>query len=76
MVQMCIRDRFNKEEINKIEDCYTKGREKVSDKLPEKAQKYKDYIFLLPDIAALIYRLLKDKRVSVKTKLVISAAVA
>ena len=67
---------FNKEEINKIEDCYTKGREKVSDKLPEKAQKYKDYIFLLPDIAALIYRLLKDKRVSVKTKLVISAAVA
>lgn len=67
---------FNKEEINKTEDCYTKGREKVSDRLPEKAKKYKDYIFLLPDIAALIYRLLKDKRVSMKTKLVISAAVA
>lgn len=67
---------FDKEEINKTEDYYAKGREKVSDKLPQKAKKYKDYIFLLPDIAALIYRLLKDKRVGIKTKLVISAAVA
>lgn len=67
---------FNEEEIKKTEDCYTKGREKVSRKLPEKAKKYKDYIFVLPDIAALIYRLLKDKRVSMKTKLVISGAVA
>ena len=64
------------DEIKKTEDCYTKGREKVSRKLPEKAKKYKDYIFVLPDIAALIYRLLKDKRVSMKTKLVISGAVA
>lgn len=67
---------FNEEEIKKTEDCYTKGREKVSRKLPEKAKKYKDYIFVLPDIAALIYRLLKDKRVRMKTKLVISGAVA
>ena len=67
---------FNEEEIKKREDCYTKGREKVSKKLPEKAKKYRDYIFVLPDIAALIYRLLKDKRVSMKTKLVISGAVA
>lgn len=67
---------FDEDEINKIEDCYTKGREKLSYKLSEKAQIYKDYIFLLPDIAALIYRLIKDKRVSIKTKLVISAAIA
>lgn len=67
---------FDEDEINKIEDCYTKGREKLSYKLPEKTRKYKDYIFLLPDIAALIYRLLKDKRVSIKTKLIISAAIA
>ena len=44
--------------------------------MPDKAKKYKDYIFVLPDIAALIYRLLRDKRVSVKTKVIISAAVA
>ncbi|WP_196048780.1 YkvA family protein [Clostridium saudiense] len=67
---------FNEEDISKIEDSYTKGREKIKDKLPNNAKKYSDYIFVLPDIAALIYRLLKDKRVSMKTKLVISAAVA
>lgn len=67
---------FKEDEINKTEDCYTKGREKVSNKLPEKVEKYRDYIFILPDVAALIYRLLKDNRVSLKTKLIISAAVA
>ena len=67
---------FKEEEIKKTEDCYTKGREKISNKLPDKVKKYKDYIFILPDVAALIYRLLKDKRVSIKTKLIISAAVA
>lgn len=67
---------FSEEEIEKKEDYYTKGRENLSDKLPNKAKKYGDYIFVLPDIAALIYRLLKDKRVSMKTKMIISAAVA
>lgn len=67
---------FNEEDISKTEDSYTKGREKIKDKLPNNAKKYSDYIFVLPDIAALIYRLLKDKRVRMKTKLVISAAVA
>ena len=67
---------FNEEDISKTEDSYTKGRDKIKDKLPNNAKKYSDYIFVLPDIAALIYRLLKDKRVSMKTKLVISAAVA
>lgn len=67
---------FKEEEIKKTEDCYTKGREKISNKLPDKVKKYKDYIFILPDVAALIYRLLKDNRVSIKTKLIISAAVA
>lgn len=63
-------------EINKIQDNYSKGRIVVASKLPDKVKKYSDYIFVMPDIAALIYRLLKDKRVSVKTKLIISAAVA
>lgn len=67
---------FNEEEINKREDCYTKGREIISGKLTSKVKQYSDYIFILPDIAALIYRLLKDKRVNIKTKMIISAAVA
>lgn len=62
--------------IEKIEDSYSKGREICSNKLPEKVQSYKDYLFVLPDIASLVYRLLKDERVSLKTKAVISGAIA
>lgn len=61
---------------DKIHDAYTVGRVALGDKLPQKAKKYSDYIFVLPDLVALIYRLLKDSRVSMKTKLVISGAVA
>lgn len=60
---------------NKTEDKYSKGREILTSKLPEEARQYKDYIFILPDIISLIYRLLKDKRVPVKTKVIMSAAI-
>lgn len=59
----------------KIKDNYSLGREKIKNKLSENTKKYSDYIFIIPDIASLIYRLLKDKRVPVKTKLVMSAAI-
>ena len=61
---------YNEEELIKINDFYVKG------KMPIGVKKYSDYIFVLPDIATLIYRLLKDKRVSMKTKIIISGAVA
>lgn len=61
---------------NKVEDKYSKGREILTNKLPEEARQYKDYIFILTDIVSLIYRLLKDKRVPLKTKLIMSAAIA
>lgn len=61
---------------SKTEDKYSIGRELLSSKLPEEAKIYKDYIFILPDIVSLIYRLLKDKRIPVKTKLIMSAAIA
>ena len=64
------------EERGKTEDIYTIGREKLADKLPTKVKKYSDYIFIIPDIAALLTRLLKDNRVSIKTKLIISGAIA
>lgn len=67
---------FNEKEIKKIYDNYTSGRNIIENKLPQKAKKYSDYIFVLPDIVALIYRLLKDKRVAMKTKIIISAVVA
>lgn len=59
----------------KVEDSYSKGRKIVEDKLPEFTEKYKEYIFILPDIISLIYRLLKDKRVPIKTKLIMSVAI-
>ena len=62
--------------VSKIEDNYSRGREILEDKLPEVTKEYKEYIFILPDIISLIYRLLKDKRVPIKTKLIMSAAIA
>lgn len=67
---------YNEEELIKINDFYAKGREKIKGKMPIGVKKYSYYIFVLPDIATLIYRLLKDKRVSMKTKIIISGAVA
>ncbi|MGL5354656.1 MAG: YkvA family protein [Clostridium sp.] len=62
--------------ISKIEDGYSAGRGYFKEKLPSKAKKVSDYIFIIPDLVALLYRLLKDNRVPMKTKLVISASVA
>ena len=62
--------------INKVEDYYTLGRDKLQEKLPDGAKKISDYIFVVPDIVALICRMLKDSRVPIKTKLVVSASLA
>ena len=61
------------ESISKVVDNYSSGRKILGEKLPDVA---KEYIFILPDIVSLIYRLLKDKRVPIKTKLIMSAAIA
>ena len=57
-------------------DCYSNGRGYLENKLPQKIKTYSDYLFIIPDMAALLYRLLKDKRVPVRTKLIISGAIA
>lgn len=64
------------EDIVKVKDYYSVGRDFVEEKLPQKIKTYSDYLFIVPDMAALLFRLLKDKRVSLKTKLIISGAVA
>ena len=69
------KDVYQEEEIKKVEDCYTIGREKIKEKMPIKIKKYSDYILIIPDIVALIYRLLKDKRVPIKTKVIISSVI-
>ena len=69
------KDYEEDEEFTKIEDCYTVGRGKIKEKMPLNVQKYSDYILIIPDIVALIYRLLKDKRVPVKIKIIISSVI-
>lgn len=64
------------EGLVKVKDNYSDGRDTIINKLPPNIKEYKDYLFILPDLISLIYRLLKDKRVPVKTKLVMSAALA
>lgn len=61
-------------QVDKIYDAYTHGREKIVDKMPEKAKDYSDIIMFLPDIVALIARLFKDKRVPNKTKVVLAVS--
>lgn len=64
------------ENIDKVNDSYSLGRRKIIDKFSENTKKYTEYMFLLPDIVSLIYRLLKDERVSIRTKLIMSAGIA
>ncbi len=61
-------------DVQKVEDMYTSSREYLVNHIPEKAKDYKDYIMFLPDIVALIFRLLKDNRVTMKTKAVVGAS--
>ncbi|MGL5822810.1 MAG: YkvA family protein [Sarcina sp.] len=60
--------------VEKIEDSYTHGREKVVEKIPMKAKEYSDIIMFLPDVIALVARLFKDKRVPTKTKVVLAVS--
>ena len=63
-------------DIEKVRDYYSVGRDYLEEKLPQKVKTFSDYVFIIPDMAALLFRLLKDKRVPMKTKIIISAAVA
>lgn len=68
----------NTEPIEKVSDYYTLGRDKLEGKLEEKSPtwgKFSDYLFVIPDLVALIIRLLKDSRVPTKTKIAVSAAI-
>jgi Uncharacterized conserved protein len=75
-------DKESKEDIEiekniiKREDKYSKVRANIEDKVPDKFEKIKEYIFILPDILALFYRLLKDERVPLKIKLMLGGVIA
>jgi len=57
--------------VQKTKDSYSGFREKVLEKVPFNRRNIADYAFILPDIYALAFRLLKDKRVSKRDKVLI-----
>lgn len=60
----------------KIEDRYTKLRVKVFNKVPDKYMDVAEYVFLVTDVLTLFGRLLKDKRVPLKNKMVLGGIIA
>ena len=68
-----------KQETKKSGNCYDKYREireDVTRKVPEKYKKLLEYGLIIPDIMVLFYRLFRDKRVNIKTKIMVGAIIA
>lgn len=59
----------------KINDYYTEGRGYIEKKIPNGLKSIEDYVLLVPDILALIVRLLKDNRVNKNTKIAVAASI-
>lgn len=68
----------NKErkEYIKVDDNYSKIRNNIDEKVPNKYNKVLEYAMIVPDIIALFWRLFRDKRVSIKVKLLIGGITA
>lgn len=60
--------------IVKKADGYSKFKENVESKVPEKYNGAANYLMIVPDFLALLYRLFKDERVDKKTKAVVGVA--
>lgn len=63
-----INDKEKHKEYKVPEDCYTKFRGNVEENVPDKYKKLVEYTMIIPDIVALLWRIFKDKRVSVAAK--------
>lgn len=71
-----IEKRDNPSLALKIEDGYSKVRDKVIDKVPDKYGKVVQYAIILPDIMVLLWRLFRDKRVKIKAKMMLAGVIA
>ncbi|MCM8711164.1 DUF1232 domain-containing protein [Clostridium sp. SYSU_GA19001] len=69
------KQEFN-QEIYKLQDGYSKIREDIKKKVPDKYKNIAEYAMVIPDIAALLWRLFKDKRVDIKTKILVGGLIA
>lgn len=55
--------------IEKTEDVYSHSRDAIVKNIPNNAKAYSDFIMFIPDLIALICRLIKEKRVPKKTRI-------
>ncbi|MBU5485702.1 DUF1232 domain-containing protein [Clostridium sp. MSJ-11] len=72
--------KFEKKEENENyipqDDCYTEIRNEVGQRVPNKYEKIVEYGMIIPDIVALLWRLLRDKRVSTVTKAKVAGTIS
>lgn len=61
---------------NPMQDGYSKVRNKILEKVPDKYENVVKYVMLVPDVTALLWRLFKDKRVKIKVKMMAAGVVA
>ncbi|WP_315121518.1 YkvA family protein [uncultured Clostridium sp.] len=64
------------EEFIPQDDCYTEIRKEVGQRVPNKYEKIVEYGMIIPDIVALLWRLLRDKRVSTVTKAKVAGTIS
>lgn len=60
----------------KVEDNYSKARQNLNKKVDNKYTVIIEYAMIIPDMIVLFWRLLRDKRVSIKIKLLIGGIIA
>lgn len=68
-------EKIDEDESIIVKDRYTDFRRKITKKVPLKYDKLVEYIMIVPDLISLLCRLMKDKRVSGKIKLMIGASI-
>lgn len=69
-------DEVPKEEDTKEEVLYSKIRVDTLNKVPDKYKSIAEYTMLIPDFMVLLYRLMKDKRIPLKTRILMGTVLA
>lgn len=65
-----------KNKFVRVDDNYSKIRKNIDEKVPDKYSNLIEYAMIVPDIVALFWRLFRDKRVSIKVKILIGGIIA
>lgn len=67
---------IKEKKIDNSSEAYQNARVELKKKTPDKYKKIVKYALIIPDIIVLLYRLIKDKRVNIKTRAMIAGLIA